>query len=221
MSIRLTSQVWDSGRYEQTALLVLLTLADQANDEGVCWPAVSTIAARARCSARYVRTLLGQFEKDGWLSIEHREGKPSMYRLTIPTPEPQITPEPQMRTPLNPSSATPEPQITQTIKNHQRTTNIGREDVAGDFEAWYAAYPKKVARALALKAYRAARKKADAQTLLAGVDGSRLMARGRQYCPNPASWLNQERWLDEHDQPEHEESNVYRLPDGGQIERFW
>ena len=200
MSIRLTSQIWDSGRYEQTALLVLLALADQANDDGVCWPAVSTIAARARCSARYVRTLLGEFEKDGWISIEHREGKPSMYRLTIPTPEPQIT---------------------QTVKNHQRTTNTGREDVAGDFEAWYAAYPKKVARALALKAYRAARKKADAQTLLAGVDVARLMARGRQYCPNPASWLNQERWLDEHDQPDPEQSNVYRLPDGGQIERFW
>lgn len=68
-----------------------------------------------------------------------------------------------------------------------------------DFEAWYCAYPKRVGRGNALKAYRAARKKADAATLLAGAERAarQYASTDPQFVPYPASWLNQERWLDE------------------------
>ena len=50
-----------------------------------------------------------------------------------------------------------------------------------------------------MKAYTAARKKATAEALTAAVEaqGPLLMARGSQYCPHPATWLNGERWRDE------------------------
>ena len=68
-----------------------------------------------------------------------------------------------------------------------------------DFAEWYAAYPRKTARGRALTAYRTARKKADAATLLAAIkqQASQLMAKGSEFAPYPATWLNGERWLDE------------------------
>ena len=84
-------------KYDKTALLVLLALADQANDHGSCWPSVTTIAARARCTERHVRTILRDLEKDGALSVEHRPGTSSVYRINVSsfttTPEPRFRPE--------------------------------------------------------------------------------------------------------------------------------
>lgn len=68
-----------------------------------------------------------------------------------------------------------------------------------DFAEWYATYPRKRGKGQAAKAYRAARKKTDAPTLLAAVQQQRpaLTARGEEFCPYPATWLNGERWEDE------------------------
>ena len=85
-------------------------------------------------------------------------------------------------------------------------------EILADFTVWWAACNKKVARADALKAYRAARKKATAQTLLDGWavyvgEIAARKARG-EWAPEisyPATWLRRERWTDESPaQPEHE-----------------
>lgn len=71
--------------------------------------------------------------------------------------------------------------------------------VSADFDKWYQAYPRKIARADAEKAYRLAVKKADAATLLAAVQAFARSMSGKdaKYIPYPASWLNKERWSDE------------------------
>jgi hypothetical protein len=68
-----------------------------------------------------------------------------------------------------------------------------------EFDEWYAEYPRKRAKGQAAKAYRAARKKASAETLLQrlGEQRAAIVARGLDYCPYPATWLNGERWDDE------------------------
>lgn len=74
------------------------------------------------------------------------------------------------------------------------------EDTAlrADFAEWYAIYPKKVAKPAAQKAYAKARKNADAATLLAAASVvAKAYGSDNTYCPNPATWLNQERWTDE------------------------
>ncbi len=67
------------------------------------------------------------------------------------------------------------------------------------FNDWWQTYPRKVGKGRAAKAYKAARKKATAEALIAAaeIQGPLLMARGAQYCPHPATWLNDERWRDE------------------------
>jgi hypothetical protein len=70
-----------------------------------------------------------------------------------------------------------------------------------DFATWYATYPKHVARPAAIKAYSKARENATADALL---DGARrynaevvAAATKAQFIKHPATWLNNEGWLDE------------------------
>ena len=67
------------------------------------------------------------------------------------------------------------------------------------FDDWWQTYPRKVGKGQAAKAYKAARKKATPEALFAAITAQAplLMARGSQYCPHPATWLNGERWRDE------------------------
>lgn len=91
--------------------------------------------------------------------------------------------------------ATPIPSL--PIPTH-KDSSAAADSIAADFENWYAIYPKKVAKPAAMKAYRAARKKTAEADLLAGASVmARAYATDKTYCPNPATWLNQERWADE------------------------
>ncbi len=75
-----------------------------------------------------------------------------------------------------------------------RSESVSIDD---EFEIWYEGWPHKVGRAVAVKAFRTARKKTDLETLIAGRD--RYIGQkppDRPWC-NPATWFNQERWLDQ------------------------
>jgi hypothetical protein len=68
-----------------------------------------------------------------------------------------------------------------------------------EFEAWWALYPRKVAKGGARHAYRTARSKVSAEVLLAGV---RRYAAERanedpKFTKHATTWLNQECWSDE------------------------
>lgn len=67
------------------------------------------------------------------------------------------------------------------------------------FEQFWQAYPKKVGKGEARKAF--AKVKAPLKTLLESVDRQKQSVQwhkeGGQYIPNPATWLNQGRWEDE------------------------
>ena len=70
------------------------------------------------------------------------------------------------------------------------------------FDAFWLAYPKKVGKQAALKAWSKLKPDAElTQTILQAVEYQRKSAQwkrdGGQYIPNPATWLNQGRWEDE------------------------
>lgn len=66
MSIQVTSWVFRHSPATLGRRLVLLVLADKANDDGTgCWPSVATIAEQARLSERAVQYALRQLEEDG------------------------------------------------------------------------------------------------------------------------------------------------------------
>lgn len=85
-----------------------------------------------------------------------------------------------------------------------QASSNGHLAVERDFENWYAEYPRHEGRGAAVRAYRAARKKTDAVTLLAGAQRMRRQfpkGSDLKYCAMPATWLNGERWADESTEP--------------------
>ena len=78
-------------------------------------------------------------------------------------------------------------------------TPTERMSIDDDFASWWECYPRKVGKGQAIRAYRTARKKTDHATLVAAITQQtpKLVAKGPDFCPYPATWLNGERWNDE------------------------
>ena len=79
---------------------------------------------------------------------------------------------------------------------------LGLDKLKDEFEKWWEAVPLKVGKGGARGArgaYTAARRKVDAETLLAGIKVYAKSVKGkeRQWIAHPKTWLNEERWLDE------------------------
>lgn len=85
MSTIIMSQCWPLQGLSVTQKAVLISLADQANDDGVCWPAIGTIASRCCMSERAVRTAMDHLEAVGLLSRERRFNSSNVYSVTPAT----------------------------------------------------------------------------------------------------------------------------------------
>lgn len=157
-----------------------------------CWAdkRVAEILTHPSVSAKELETPDDPFGEGFTPGLAQTAGGVSTRVYTPPTPSPTPTPTPYSRT-------------------AGASADAERVDIDLDFDGWYAEYPRKKAKGQALKAYRAARKKADAATLLAGLlsQVDNLKARPAEKIPYPATWLNGECWADEPD-------NVHRLPSG-------
>lgn len=62
------NQVWRKAQYAGGELLVLLALADWADDDGRCWPSLIAMATKARLSKRQVCRIVSRLRDDGVLS---------------------------------------------------------------------------------------------------------------------------------------------------------
>jgi hypothetical protein len=77
------SHYLDSGPADKTELLILLALADWANDEGLAFPSKPKLARRARISPRTLQRYLPKLENDGWIDRKQGDGRghKSLYQL--------------------------------------------------------------------------------------------------------------------------------------------
>lgn len=90
MSVRATRAVLD-GLYPRggTHLLVLMVLADHADDSGRnVWPSVARVARSARCSTRQVRRIMRDLAADGVIepdgaAVGGRPGATRRWRLRL------------------------------------------------------------------------------------------------------------------------------------------
>ena len=86
------------------------------------------------------------------------------------------------------------------------------KDTHEDFDAFWQAYPKKVGKGDALKSWNKA--KPNLQDVLRSLDWQKQqqawLKDGGQYIPNPSTYLNQQRWLDEAPASSNEVSRLVR-----------
>lgn len=79
MAISETTRVWEHSKQEGTALLILLAIADSANEWGHAWPGRQRLAKYARCDVATVSRLIAAMELDGELYAIRLKGRGNHY----------------------------------------------------------------------------------------------------------------------------------------------
>jgi len=188
MSIRVMTAVWAYSKAAGTDLLVLLALADIADDNGECWPSVGYVGRKCRIDPSTARRRIQSLEKLGEVIVIHGAGKAKVsgmtptnrYQITVHMPDEveggdsRVTPTDARGSlaPVPGGSLAPVPPNTSV--RHVNDTSLTRGAVENDFAEVWNLYPRKVDRAKALKAYSAQRK--------AGVAADDLMAAAKHYA---------------------------------------
>lgn len=142
MSIHVMSRVWAESSQEGGALLVLLAIADFANDDGVAWPGVPTLARKSRLTDRQVQNVIAHLETEGEISIERGAGPrgTNIYKVGGEKISPGETAARQVVKPTSPGvvkPTSPEPSLEPSEKTEppeeQTTTSKPPEVVVVDF----------------------------------------------------------------------------------------
>lgn len=98
MSIKVTNWVWARSESRNGARLVMLALADRADDKGLAWPSIDDLMDRTKLSRRAVQKGIAALVEDGELMVENGGGRhrSNRYRI-IPKPctSDAVTPEEQ------------------------------------------------------------------------------------------------------------------------------
>lgn len=211
MSVRTMAKVWEYSQHGGTELLALLALADFADDDGNSFPSVGTLARKCRLQPRRMNYILASLEESGEVEIRKNKGRlgTNLYKIRLLSQGVHSNAGVQssagvqsdagrgctpVREPLH--SSAPKPSL--TIKEPSKRQKLHSEH----FDVFYAAYPRKVGKTQAIKAFKSA--KVDEQLLqviLADID--RRMSGGEwtvekvQFIPHPSTYLNNRRWEDE------------------------
>jgi hypothetical protein len=90
-----------------TRKLVLLALADAANDQGECYPSVTHLVGKCSLGERTIQEAISALEADGFIRREFRTGRATVYWLTLDAAQPPQQPHP--RASRTPAAAAPTP----------------------------------------------------------------------------------------------------------------
>ncbi|MEV0681662.1 helix-turn-helix domain-containing protein [Actinosynnema sp. NPDC050436] len=90
---------WENAPVAGTELLLVLAIADSADDDGRnAWPSVADLARKTRLNERTVQRLLKRLQRDGHITIELGGGRRrNRYAITMsptPAPNPAAAPPP-------------------------------------------------------------------------------------------------------------------------------
>ncbi len=226
MSFKALSWAWDANTETAGRKLVLVGLAQFANEKNECWPSQKTLAERTLQSERTVREHLSWLEDAGFIRRSHR-GREGCYEtdrivLNLSRLHPiqaetqrQISPTADFadgEKPHVPAADFAGGQRQISPPNLQdespdRTTTpysppVAVDRVEKEVEEIYAAYPLKVGKGQALKAIRAALKIAGFEELLAATQAfadavATVPESRRRFIKHPSTWFNGQCWLDD------------------------
>ncbi|MET9055474.1 helix-turn-helix domain-containing protein [Streptomyces bacillaris] len=83
MSIKVTNWVWARSESRNGARLVLLALADRADDNGLAWPSIDDLVERTKLSRRAVQKGIAALVEEGELTVENGGGRHRSNRYRI------------------------------------------------------------------------------------------------------------------------------------------
>jgi hypothetical protein len=84
MSIKRITAVWDHSTSKGNARLLMLALADSANDDGYCWPGYNHIQTKMNCGSRgTVSNTIEAQENAQELIVDHRPNQGNKYLVIV------------------------------------------------------------------------------------------------------------------------------------------
>ena len=190
--------------------LVLIKLADNANDRGECWPSYLHIADQCEIDRSTVRKHIKQLEAQGLLRIENRVGpkgnSSNLYHLTlwgVGQNSPPVGPE-STDVGQQPTGGVG-PDSTRTSHSSEPVIEpkpLSEQDPMNGFAQFWKLYPRKVNKPAAEKAWAKLKLSAETvttigQALVKQATSIDWLKSGGQFIPHPATWLNGKRWEDE------------------------
>jgi hypothetical protein len=197
------SDVWRTN-LPTTEKMVLLVIADHANDEGTqSYPSQATIAEKASISIRTVQRCVNTLVLEGYIRMFKHSGgsancredrRPHLYQININ----KLRGDTVTGRQDDANGAT----MTTSTGRHSRPMNHPLEPSIepshqNKFDDFWEKYPRKVGKQAALKAFVRALRVASAETIITGAeryanDPNRVDA----FTAHPTTWLNAGRWND-------------------------
>ena len=222
--------------------LVLVKLADNASDQGECWPSYQHIADQCEIDRSTVRRHIKQLAEQGLLRVENRDGpkgnSSNLYFLTLGGVGQKSTPVGTEST----GGGTPPTggvgtESTRTSHSSEpvkepKTLCALEVELAEAFEVFWKLYPNKKSKKDARKAWEKLKPSAQLRQTLMTALGNHCLSRDwtkddGQYVPMASTWLNGERWTDVlkpatssagrnayNNLPTHTENEYPEVPDG-------
>jgi hypothetical protein len=193
--------VWRESKSKGRARLVLLSIADHQGELGA-WPSIETLAKMVNSSPRSVQRDIQDLIELGELVVEFRSAptygpyKANRYFVNLPgvTNEvSEVTKTASEVTDLDSEVTESASEVTAggvlTLNRTLKETLTKQADES--FETFWNLYPKKVAKADALKAWKQVLKKKTANEMIGLTKAySESKLPDMTYIPYPASWLN-------------------------------
>lgn len=102
------ARVWEHSRQSGTHLLMMLAIADFADDDGRAYPAVGTLADKCRMTPRNANLILAELRRSGELRVKPNEGPKGTNLYLIPELPPEESFIPEESFTLKSTSPTPE-----------------------------------------------------------------------------------------------------------------
>jgi len=220
MSCYAVRAVLDRSKAKGSARLLLVILAEHLNEKTRrCDPSIETLAREANTTPRTVARLLAELKVEREITIATGGGRKHCNAYTItaaenPDSDDIVSDEnPDTRVRVSSSETltlmtgfdgktltkqvrNPDTRVRRTIKNQKDISHAGEDS---DFTAFWSAYPRKVAKPAALKAWRSAKHRPPLADLLAALDRHKRSEQWQtaRFIPHPATWLNGQRWDDQ------------------------
>lgn len=115
MSIQAMTWAWGLEALDTSQAMVLLALADAANDDGfACWPSQETLARKSRMSVRSVKRHIATLRDAGLIDVETQSStrgrRANLYRLHVGA-EVDLSAVSRQRAKLAPSNSTGEEKV--------------------------------------------------------------------------------------------------------------
>lgn len=197
MSIEIMNAVWRESKSDGRARLVLLAIADHQGEIGA-WPSIATLARMVNSSERSVQRDIKHLQTIGELKVEvqnaptRKQYKSNLYWVTLPGVTAGVT---NATSGVTDSASGVTAGGVQTLIEPLQEINNTHAQNEELFQEFWNAYPRKLDKAKAFRAFKSALKRATFEDILAGVIAYRNdPKRDPDYTKYPATWLNSDAW---------------------------